>query len=304
MPARTRALGELLRGLIDYAGLFPPSAHTMSDTTARYASYRRGPDAAALGRLVLPAARLAEWAQTAASLPADRRCEGCWQITALVTMPPSHDLRVVAEFNGRDSTRHDLHARVDAVEVKVTSAGEIGPIAAELPPGLEAFYECAPGPDTPALVAEIARVGGAAKIRTGGLVPSAVAAPETVAAFLAGCVAAAVPFKATAGLHHPVRALQALTYEPDSPRAETNGFLNVFVAAVLARARRLDGPALLPIIEETSPDAFVFSDDRLAWRQLSATVEQVREARNLARSFGSCSFDEPIADLKTLHAYL
>jgi hypothetical protein len=151
---------------------------------------------------------------------------------------------------------------------------------------------------------EIAAAGGGAKIRTGGLVPAAVAPPGGVAAFIAGCVAASVPFKATAGLHHPVRAEYALTYEPDSPRAVMNGFLNVFVAAVLAHASRLDAGRLLPILEETSPDAFTFADSHLAWRDASATLDQVTAARTIARAFGSCSFEEPVADLKSLNAFL
>jgi hypothetical protein len=135
-------------------------------------------------------------------------------------------------------------------------------------------------------------------------VPAATAAPGAVSAFIAGCVAASVPFKATAGLHHAVRAEYALTYESNSPRAVLNGFLNVFVAAVLAHAHRLVAGDLLPIIEETSPGAFTTGGARLGWRGLSATVNQVTAARTLALAFGSCSFEEPIADLRALNASL
>jgi hypothetical protein len=304
MPERSRALAELLRGLIDYAGLFPPSAHAMSDTVARYASYRRGPDSAALGRFVVPAARLVEWEQAAAALPATSRGGPRWHLTALVAVPAGRGLAGIARFNDREAAGHDLQARVDSVEVKVASAEDIRATAAQAPPDVDVFYECASDMELPAFLAEVGRVRGGAKLRTGGLVPAAVAAPDVVARFVAGCVAASIPFKATAGLHHPVRAVHPLTYEPDAPRAVINGFLNVFVGAALACADRLAAADLMPVLEETTPSSFTFSDTGLAWRGRSVTVEQVIEARRLARSFGSCSFEEPIDDLKTLSLYL
>ena len=69
-----------------------------------------------------------------------------------------------------------------------------------------------------------------------------------------------VPFKATAGLHHPVRAPQALTYEADSPRALMHGFLNVLLAGTFAWHGERD---IEPILAETEPQAFRF-DPRLA----------------------------------------
>jgi hypothetical protein len=304
MPERSRALAELLRGLVDYAGLFPPSAHAMSDTVARYAGYRRGPDSATLGRLVVPAARLIEWEHSAAALPTGSRGDSPWHLTVLVAVPAGRDLAGITRFNEREAAGHDLQARVDSIEVKVATADDIRTVAAHAPPGVEVFYECASGMELSAFLAEVGRLRGGAKIRTGGLVPGAVAGPDAVARFVAGCMAASVPFKATAGLHHPVRGVHPLTYEPDAPRALLNGFLNVFVGATLAYAGRLEAPDLLPVLEETTPSAFTFSDSSLAWRDRSVTVEQVTQARRLARSFGSCSFEEPIDDLKTLALYL
>jgi hypothetical protein len=304
MPAPARALQALLHGLIDYAGLFPPAAHNMADTVARYARYRLGPDAFALGRLVLPAARLMEWEQAVSALPHAERAGGPWRLTALVGSPVSRDIAAVIGFNTREAGNHDFQARVDSVEVKAGSPDDVRRIAEEIPPGLGVFYECPPDAALAGMLGEIAAAGGGAKIRTGGLVPTAVTPPGGVAAFIAGCVAASVPFKATAGLHHPVRAEYALTYEPDSPRTVMNGFLNVFVAAVLAHASGLDAVALLPVLEETSADVFTFADSHLAWRDVSATLDQVTAARTIARAFGSCSFEDPIAGLKSLNAYL
>jgi hypothetical protein len=304
MPEGTSSLAALMRGLVDYAGLFPPAALTMTGAVERYARDRLGPDAASLGRFIVPSARLMEWEQAVAAVPPASRGHSPWRLSALAAPPHAKDLAAVASFNEREATGHDFSARVESVEMKVATAGDVRQAAAGAPARVEMFYECQARGDLQGILAAIQAEGGGAKLRTGGLVPEAIPPCAEVAAFVAGCVAAGVPFKVTAGLHHPVRAEHALTYEPRSPRAVMHGFLNVFVAAILASAHRLDAAQVLPIVEETTPAAFVFTEQAVAWRKLSATVDQITLARSLARGFGSCSFDEPIGDLEALGAYL
>src|ERR1035441_3077289 len=68
--------------------------------------------------------------------------------------------------------------------------------------------------------APLDRVTGAfAKVRTGGLTPDAVPAPAAIANFLRCAAHRRLPFKATAGLHHPLRSLRPLTDAAGSPRA-------------------------------------------------------------------------------------
>ena len=142
--------------------------------------------------------------------------------------------------------------------------------------------------------------GAFAKVRTGGLTPDAIPDTERIADFLIAAAALRRPFKATAGLHHPLRSMRALTYAPDSPRATMHGFLNVFVAAAFAwhgAPREL----ILDVLEETESQGFVFGARDLEWRGRKLTTEQVAEARkDFAHSFGSCSFEEPIGDLRAL----
>jgi hypothetical protein len=120
---------------------------------------------------------------------------------------------------------------------------------------------------------------------------------SAVAAFIRVCVERRLPFKATAGLHHPIRAEHPLTYEANAPRAVMHGFLNVFLAASFAWHGEKD---IEPILAETDPAAFHF-DDGAHWRERTLTAEQLREARTeSAHSFGSCSFEEPVRDLQAL----
>lgn len=139
-----------------------------------------------------------------------------------------------------------------------------------------------------------------AKIRTGGLTPDAIPSSGTLARFLSEAAARRIPFKATAGLHHPLRSRHALTYAAGSPQATMHGFLNLFVAAVFAW-NGLGTDALHEILEETSADAFDFQDDQLCWRREALSTAQVRAGRrDFAHSFGSCSFEEPVSDLREL----
>jgi hypothetical protein len=144
---------------------------------------------------------------------------------------------------------------------------------------------------------EVQRAGSFTKVRTGGVKPEAIPSVADVAAFIRACADRRLPFKATAGLHHPVRAEQSLTYEPDAPRAVMHGFLNVFLAAAFVWHGQAD---IEPILAETDPAAFRF-DERAHWRDHSLNAEQVRTARHdFAHSFGSCSFEEPVHDLQSL----
>lgn len=143
----------------------------------------------------------------------------------------------------------------------------------------------------------VERAGCYAKIRTGGVKPEAIPSVQEVAAFIRACAERRLPFKATAGLHHPVRAIHPLTYEPNAPQATIHGFLNVFMAAALAWHGERD---LEPVLAETDPSAFTFAE-QARWRSRSLDAAQVREARTkFAHSFGSCSFEEPIRDLEAL----
>jgi hypothetical protein len=139
-----------------------------------------------------------------------------------------------------------------------------------------------------------------AKVRTGGLTPDAIPSAEQIADFLVAAAARKLPFKATAGLHHPVRSMRSLTYAPDSPRATMHGFLNVFVAASFAWHGAERG-ALIDLLNETDAEAFGFTSKTLEWRGRRLSAEQIAEARqSFAHSFGSCSFEEPIGDLRAL----
>jgi hypothetical protein len=290
------ASGALLSGLVDYAGLFPPAALAMDAAALEYARWRRSPEAFMLGRFVAPAARLGELGRSAEALLPKPGAGEPWRVSALLGTNASADEALVQSFNASCAGR----AAVDSVELKAATPSEAEASLAALPAGLTAYVEIAPDDTLAAMLAALRRRGARAKIRTGGVVPSAIPEPRDVARFITACAEAGVPFKATAGLHHAVRAEHALTYEAASPRAVVHGFLNVFAAATFARAGT-DPSQLEAVLRETQPSAFRFDASSLSWRELRATSETLEATRrDFASSFGSCSFAEPVADLRAL----
>jgi hypothetical protein len=97
--------------------------------------------------------------------------------------------------------------------------------------------------------------GATAKIRMGGLTPDAFPPSAGVIRFIRRCIESKVPFKATAGLHHPLRADYRLTYAADSPSGKMFGFLNVFLAAAFMRVGMDDRDALR-LLEDGDATAF------------------------------------------------
>jgi len=106
--------------------------------------------------------------------------------------------------------------------------------------------------------------------------------------------------KATAGLHHPLRGAYRLTYAPDSPTGRMFGFLNVLLAAALVHAGGSDADALA-LLDDGDASHFAAAPDALAWRGHRFTAPQLDATRRtLCRSFGSCSFTEPLEGLQEL----
>jgi hypothetical protein len=210
-----------------------------------------------------------------------RAGERAWMLRWLVVSAADLE-KVPAELNGLLSVLADADTpRAAALETKrIFAAGR--PVYCEVPLGeLDA----------------VKQAGCFAKVRTGGVKAEAIPSVEVVADFIRACASRRLAFKATAGLHHPVRAEQALTYEANAPRGVMHGFLNVFLAAAFAWYGETN---LEAILAETDPTAFRF-DERAHWRGRSLDAAQVRAARTqFAHAFGSCSFEEPVQDLEAL----
>jgi hypothetical protein len=295
------ALEVLLTGVVDYAGLFPPAALDMPAATASYARYLQDPDHQLLGRFVVPVVRLREFDDSAAALLPRGTGSQPWRISALPGPDLAADINLALKFNCRHWSESEIgHAVIDTLEIRATVPDEIHAAASIMPRQFTPFFEIPIDSDPVVLVNAIGRSSTFAKARTGGVTPDAIPDASNVARFMIRCRDARVPFKLTAGLHHPLRSEYRLTYAADSPRAMMFGYLNMFIAAALAWSGT-DETVVRSALLSMSVDDFRFSNESIAFGDHDLSLDTLRDARdNFVISFGSCSFREPIDELAAL----
>jgi hypothetical protein len=122
---------------------------------------------------------------------------------------------------------------------------------------------------------DVVYVEGVTKLRCGG---ACVPAVEEVAAFIRRCRKEHLRFKATAGLHHAL------------PTAGEHGFLNLLAACVFG-----DEEEMLTTRDLALDGESFRATGRAADAEACADVR-----RKLFASIGSCSFDEPVGELRVL----
>jgi hypothetical protein len=243
LPDARRAL---LGRLIDHAPTFPPARLPPDEALAEDRRVREGDDRWIAGRLVWSASRLAEL----------RGCAGRVPLSVVLDGP----------VPGSDPEAWPI----EAVETRWPAVPDFGG---------EVFVELPIDADLPDNLERVKAAGAFAKVRCGGARTPSV---EELARFVRACAVAQLPFKATAGLHHPVRG------------GESHGFLNLLAAVLFP----LEAERALAVYE---PAAFSLDERRFAWEGFEAgPAEITRARRDRFRSFGSCSFREPVDELREL----
>jgi hypothetical protein len=296
--ARRAFLGEL----IDDAGLFPPARLAMREALAARERALASDAFWTVGRFVVPGSRLAELARELDAAPRPLA------ITVVVDSPePASAFEALAITARANAERLALEA-LECPLARFEGSGDDERLSA-----LERAFAGAQFDERPDVYAELrldedvgtqvaalrrARARGfeiAAKVRCGGPDAAAIPACEALAQFLWTANRLEVPFKATAGLHHPLRRLDA------GLGATAHGFLNAVGGAVLARARGLDLRTLEALLADEDPAHFGLDESAFTWSGIGADAAEVGEARAcFVHSYGSCSLTEPIDDLRAL----
>jgi hypothetical protein len=278
---------QLLRGLLDDASLFPPASLTMPQAVAAHGRHASAWYRALCGPFVCEQTRLADLRTILTS----------GNITSmevsLVVADGADAVRAAI-----DAVAADPRIRLRAVEVPaakgddperavkaVVTALDNAPLAAsagyiELP--LSVIADPAARP----LLALVDSHGYRPKLRTGGVSAEAFPDETTLGTCLTAIIDQRTPFKCTAGLHHAVRHTAADT------GFEHHGFLNVLLA-VSAVARGSSTGEVADLLAER--DAAT-----IAARISGLDDDAIAETRYLFTSFGTCSTDEPVADLVAL----
>jgi hypothetical protein len=282
---KMNAIEALLDGLIDYAGLYPPAGLDLPVALGNYEGYYRGRHKCALGRFIIDAKRINDLRLIAGA--------------GFTDVPLS---AIVSANTDWDSLLRSLDAgaRIETVEAKAEDASRIESILRRLPRGVTPYFEVPFDCQCPAMLDAICASGARAKLRMGGVIESAIPSSESTVEMIQSFAERHLMFKATAGLHHPLRSRRPLTYDADSPLATMHGFVNLFCAAALIHFGG-DEEDATSILNETDRDAWRISAEAITWRSLHLGAEQIHEARQeFFASFGSCSFTEPIEDLEAL----
>ncbi len=267
----------------------------MKQVVRNYAAYRKSTESWLLARLIVPVSRLGEFVLELGELGDQNNPSDQWHLSALPGKDLSDDVATILNFN----KEYGNTCRIDVLELKAGSREEIHSASNLIPKTWDVFLEI--DVNQLSLIKEIREQGRKAKIRTGGITEGLIPLSSEVARFLATCVHEEVPMKATAGLHHPLRAEQKLTYSPDSRSAVMHGFLNVFLAAALLQEGATAADAT-DLLEEQDIYNIAFSETSIRWRSWELSIERLADLRKtLLVGFGSCSFDDPLEDMAALN---
>lgn len=268
-----------LAALIDYAGLFPPAELDVNAAAAEYADARRAEHAWMLGRFIVRIsqfdallAAIPPGAHFAVSLILDTGTAGIERAHVLRCNAPNvwvEALEVLLSGDQVDAFARALRSRSSLKDL---------PVYAEVPPEV---------------VPAVAQAGFGAKIRCGGVSASAYPSVAQVAQFLEMCANLRLPFKATAGLHHPVRHFNA------AAGVTMHGFLNLLGGAAYARSGAAP-EEIETIVACEDPAAFRFEAGAVRFGDRAFTADQMRDVRSLFVAYGSCSFSEPVDDLRSM----
>lgn len=304
MQSESTARTAFLSGLIDYAGLYPPESRDMAGAVEGYRD-ARCLQSWMVNRFICPDGRLEELAGLLTDEPEP------WPLSVVIA-PPSGDWSkaiadyarslAVVELAMRDVTRFQV-AEIRIPPDLVTDPA-LAAILASVRASFGALFETILfevslsgdwGEHLPIQLRAIGEAAAGAKIRCGGMNVEDFPSPIQVATFIAEVSRLGIPFKATAGLHHP------LSHWDGDPGVKRHGFLNITGASVLAESLELDLGEVTEVIAEEDAEAFELTELVFRWRHRVVTVAEVERARaGLILGYGSCSFTEPVADLVEL----
>lgn len=307
------------RDLVDFAGLFPPAELPLDAALARYLTHRTTDDAWMLARFLIPVARLdalVAWLDREnahAGTPVHPLRLGI--LAGAATDEAEWGRVLVSSFDAMAQVAERRDLRIEALEIKLppsppafasaTANGWDGWIRAALDVrdargfDIPLYFEAGLGENLDewpgAVFDALARTGGRYKIRMGGVTAAQVPGIDAVAFAIERLCDLQLPWKATAGLHHPIRR-----WDP-TLGAWTHGFVNLFGAALLAACHALRRTQIAEILAEQDPTAFVFGEEQFGWRTFTLSIAELDSLRTrFATSFGSCSFAEPCEDLRAL----
>ncbi len=289
------SLKGLFESTFDYAGLFPPARLDMAKALENYIHLIEGPNDWMVGRFVISSDRLEELIKVIEQRPvtpeipvtvigqASRNYDE-WQTAlesdagAMTDLIETLGESVALEAYEIRVPSHDL---VDACTRDLKAFNEID-VFVEIPltDGMD---------DSLAIIATTEWLG--AKARTGGLDPTAIPSLDALAGFLYSTATLDIPFKLTAGLHHP------LPYYDESIGAQMHGFLNALAGSAMAYTHDFSRKEIAEILRDDDTRHWSFDDGGMSWKGHKISLDDIEDVRNIFVGIGTCSIDEPLEGL-------
>jgi len=329
------SLRAFMHGLIDYAGLFPPANLPLNEAIDDYIKHLKGENSWMLGKFIIPISKLDDL-DVFVTLFDDI---GGLKLAVLGSGGNSDDEYLnnlgkdITKINGYRK-KHDGKVKIEVYECKLASNSpteETMKNATDLlnENNLSHYHEFPKLPDVginysteqdesswdkivlPTVKMISSFDGAGIKLRCGGIVKEAFPSVEQVAAMIQTCALSGISMKCTAGLHHPIR------HFADEYDSYMHGFINAFGAGVFTS--KFPNPEnskekyrmfilLSHMTDEQDGKNFKFTDEKMIWKVgddrdtvFEFDNENIKDCRKKRMiSYGSCSFQEPIDDLKQL----
>jgi hypothetical protein len=307
------SLSLFLNGIMDYAGLFPPASLTLHNSYSNYLKHIESPLSWMLAKFVIPAGKLAELAEIYERFDVSNKVPLSILFNSAETDEAfnssfNNDIKAVKEF--REKIEEKVTA--DAFEVKIPvdikdDEKKLLKFLVNINSNLEkklkldvpVFLESPPDAVMPIVIDVISQFNienkkrYGYKLRTGGVEKSAIPDAGVIATAIKIVQNHEMPIKFTAGLHHPFRHFN------EGIQAYMHGFINVFAASVLNCTHNINRHEIKEILLDENQDDFEFHDTFFKWKNLVELNSLIEDARkNYIISFGSCSFGDPVKDLK------
>ena len=329
------SLQKFMNGLIDYAGLFPPAKLPLNEAVAEYISHFKDEKKWILGRFIIPISQLKDLEKFIPKFDDI----GTLRLSVLGGQSESDkefleqtkkDISIINKYR----EKHNGKITIEVIETKLPSASPSKEAMSKVVDllntnNLEHYHEFPELPyvginyatnedegdwdekitPTIEMISTLKKTG--IKLRCGGITKEAFPSVEQVAAMIQNCSICQVPLKFTAGLHHPIR------HHSSEYDTEMHGFINMFSASALATTfPKPDNEQekfrmfilIAHMIDCQNEEDFEFLEDKMIWKVRddrdsrfeikNETIEKSRQNNGI--SFGSCSFQEPMDDLKQL----
>ncbi|MBK8982829.1 MAG: hypothetical protein IPM38_11045 [Ignavibacteria bacterium] len=317
-----KSVGLFTEGIIDYAGLFPPAELDLKTAFSNYMEYLSGDNSYILSGFICPVKLLPEL-----EVICNEISEFKFPVKISLILSGGKDEitfkeNLISDLKVRENFLTGINSfiRADNFEYKIPESfmteennerllDLFGFISQNLKNGSDSkftfFAETSLTGDWKKNIKTAADLieehnetfqDTGFKLRTGGVTAAAIPTAEQIAFAVRHCLNRNLEMKFTAGLHHPFRHFDK------NVNAKMHGFINIFSAGIIAKRHNISDHEMIKLLEDENPDNFKFTESGFSWGGYEIENEDIHFARQtFVKSYGSCSFDEPVDDLKKLN---